>query len=83
MITNPNEKFATAMSTLKPNTEYSYFGVIETESDFNKINWVTGVDSNGWSITTTILLHFPAEMPSVYIEMIFLKIASQFNAFCF
>ena len=36
-ITNPTEKFATAMNMLRPKTEYSYFGVIETENDFNKI----------------------------------------------
>ena len=69
MITNPNEKFATAMSTLKPNTEYSYFGVIETESDFNKINWVTGVDSNGWSITTTICPHSEITWTAIKEEM--------------
>ena len=69
MITNPNEKFATAMSKLKPNTEYSYFGVIETESDFDKINWVTGVDSNGWSITTNICPHTEITWTKVKEEM--------------
>ena len=69
MITNPNEKFATAISTLKPNTEYSYFGVIETESDFDKINWVTGVDSNGWSITTNTCPHSEITWTAVKAEM--------------
>ena len=40
-ITNPTEKFATAITTLRPKTEYFYFGIIETENDFNKINWVS------------------------------------------
>jgi hypothetical protein len=53
------EKFLTAIQTLRPNTEFiiSGSGEIITEEDFNNIKWVTGVDDNGNTITTTINPH--------------------------
>tara|TARA_R110002012_G_scaffold254683_1_gene433772 strand:- start:903 stop:1124 length:222 start_codon:yes stop_codon:yes gene_type:complete len=52
------KKVRTAIRTLKSNAEY-YFTLeaIETEDDFNKINWTTGVASNGTAITTTTCPH--------------------------
>tara|TARA_R100001463_G_scaffold114879_1_gene170080 strand:+ start:204 stop:416 length:213 start_codon:yes stop_codon:yes gene_type:complete len=45
-------KFFKAINILKPNVELSFFGEITSESDFNKIDWKTGEDSNGIAITT-------------------------------
>ena len=45
-------KFFKAVSILKSNVGLSFFGEITSESDFNKIDWVTGEDSNGIAITT-------------------------------
>ena len=45
-------KFFKAVNTLKSNVGLSFFGEITSESDFNKIDWVTGEDSNGIAITT-------------------------------
>jgi len=69
MTTNPNEKFSTAISTLRPNTEYFYNGTIETENDFNNVNWVTGEDSNGWAISTTTCPHSELTWTAVKTEM--------------
>mgnify|MGYP003143614995 CR=1 FL=1 len=51
-------KVVKALKTLKPNVEF-YFTLesIETENDFNKINWTTGVDENNRAITTTTCPH--------------------------
>ena len=68
-ITNPTEKFATAITTLRPKTEYFYFGIIETENDFNKINWVTGVDDAGASIATNTCPHSEITWAKVKEEM--------------
>ena len=38
------DKFYTAVKTLKPNTEMTWSGEIETENDFNKVQWKTGED---------------------------------------
>ena len=52
------EKVKASIRTLKADAEF-YFTLeaIETEDDYNKINWVTGVDENGRAITTNTCPH--------------------------
>jgi len=53
-----NEKFQTAINTLKSGVEYSYTGdVPTTEELFNNIKWKTGEDSVGLAIETTTCPH--------------------------
>tara|TARA_R100001463_G_scaffold134196_1_gene196126 strand:- start:45 stop:260 length:216 start_codon:yes stop_codon:yes gene_type:complete len=53
-----NEKFQTAINTLKSGVEYSYTGdVPTTEELFNNIKWTTGKDSVGLAIETTTCPH--------------------------
>jgi hypothetical protein len=53
-----NEKFQTAINTLKSGVEYSYTGdVPTTEELFNQIKWTTGEDSVGLAIETTTNPH--------------------------
>tara|TARA_R100000329_G_scaffold20418_2_gene20043 strand:+ start:621 stop:845 length:225 start_codon:yes stop_codon:yes gene_type:complete len=56
-----NEKFQTAINTLKSGVEYSYSTENGTppitEELFNKIRWTTGKDSNGLAIETTTCPH--------------------------
>ena len=52
-----NTKACKAIQTLKEGVQFSFTGDIVTEADFNKINWKTGVDSEGISIMTTTNPH--------------------------
>jgi len=52
-----NTKACIAIQTLKEGVQFSFRGDILTEEDFNKINWKTGVDSEGVSIMTTTNPH--------------------------
>ena len=53
-----NEKFQSAINTLKSGVQYSYTGdVPTTEELFNNIKWTTGEDSNGLAIETTTCPH--------------------------
>ena len=52
-----NIKACKAIQTLKEGVQFSFTGDIVTEADFNKINWKTGVDSEGASIMTTTNPH--------------------------
>ena len=52
-----NTKACIAIQTLKGDAQFSFTGDILTEADFNKINWKTGVDSEGASIMTTTNPH--------------------------
>jgi len=52
-----NTKACIAIQTLKEGVQFSFTGDILTEADFNKINWKTGVDSEGISIMTTTNPH--------------------------
>ena len=49
-------KFTKAMNNLKPSAQWSLMDNTQdtslTEELFNKVDWVTGVDSNGTAITT-------------------------------
>ena len=52
-----NTKACIEIQTLKGDAQFSFTGDILTEADFNKINWKTGVDSEGASIMTTTNPH--------------------------
>tara|TARA_R110002020_G_scaffold111806_1_gene257767 strand:- start:17 stop:229 length:213 start_codon:yes stop_codon:yes gene_type:complete len=52
-----NTKACIAIQTVKEGVQFSFVGEILTEADFNKINWKTGVDSEGVSIMTTTNPH--------------------------
>ena len=64
------KKVRTAIRTLKSNVEF-YFTLeaIETEDDFNKINWTTGVALNGTAITTTTCPHSEITWTKLKAEM--------------
>ena len=62
-------KFFKAVSILKSNVGLSFFGEITSESDFNKIDWVTGEDSNGIAITTKTNPHSELKWTAVKAEM--------------
>ena len=62
-------KFFKAVSILKSNVGLSFFGEITSESDFNKIDWVTGEDSNGIAITTKTNPHSELTWTAVKAEM--------------
>ena len=64
-----NEKMMKAIQILKPNVECTIFGDEENEENFNKIEWTTGVDSNGLAITTTINPHSEITWTKVKEEM--------------
>ena len=52
------EKFWKAISILKNGAELSVIGEVDTEEDFNKIEWKTGENaSNGTAIITTTCPH--------------------------
>ena len=48
-----NTKACVAIHKLKADAQFAFIGDIVTETDFNKIEWKTGVDSEGVSIMTT------------------------------
>tara|TARA_Y100001937_G_scaffold118643_1_gene173277 strand:- start:48 stop:260 length:213 start_codon:yes stop_codon:yes gene_type:complete len=50
-------KACIAIQTLKADAQFAFRGDILTEEDFNKIQWKTGVDSEGASIMTTTNPH--------------------------
>ena len=50
-----NDKFYSALTTVKgEKLAITWEGKINTEEDFNKIEWITGEDENQIAITTTI-----------------------------
>ncbi len=62
-------KFLTALRNIRPETYMSFVGEIETEEDFKKVNWSTGIDENGFSITTTTNPHSEITWTAVKAEM--------------
>jgi len=50
-------KVCIAIHKVKDGVEFAFRGDILTEEDFNKIEWKTGVDSEGASIMTTTNPH--------------------------
>ena len=63
------EKFFKAVSILKSNVGLSFFGEITSQSDFNKIDWVIGENSNGTAITTKTNPHSEITWEKVKEEM--------------
>ena len=52
-----NTKVCIAIKKLKADAEFIFTGDIVTEADFNKIDWVTGANSEGIAITTNTCPH--------------------------
>ena len=63
------DKFLKAVRTLKSNAEFSLISPVENESDFNKVLWNTGVDSNGSAIQSTTCPHSEITWTKVKEEM--------------
>ena len=64
------EKFWKAISILKNGTEATSYGEVDTEEDFNKIEWKTGENaSNGTAIVTTTCPHSEITWAAVKAEM--------------
>jgi hypothetical protein len=64
-----NTKTCIAIQKVKEGVQFSFTGDILTEADFNKINWKTGVDSEGISIMTTTNPHSEITWTKVKEEM--------------
>ena len=64
-----HDKFYKALFILKPNVEATVSENINTEKDFNKVQWVTGVNENGTAITTTTNPHSEITWTAVKAEM--------------
>ena len=65
-----NEKFQTAINTLKSGVQYSYTGDVPvTEELFNNIKWTTGEDSIGLAIETTTCPHSEISYAAVKAEI--------------
>ena len=64
-------KFTTAINNLKTNVEWTYNGnnELNSEEEFNKILWNTGVDSNGSAIQSTTNPHSEITWAAVKAEM--------------
>ena len=66
---NNIDKFYKALFILKPNVEATVFGEINTEEDFNKVEWKTGEDDKGNAIITIICPHAELSWSAVNTEM--------------
>lgn len=64
-----NTKACIAIHKVKEGVQFSFTGDILTETDFDKINWKTGVDSEGASIMTTTNPHSEITWTKVKEEM--------------
>ncbi len=64
-------KFTTAINNLKTNVEWTYNGnnELNSEEEFNKILWTTGIDSNGSAIQSTTNPHSELSWTAVKTEM--------------
>ena len=62
-------KCGDAINKIKSSAQFIIKGNIDSESDFNKIEWVTGVDENGDAITTTTNPHTELSYTGVKTEM--------------
>jgi len=63
------DKFFKAVKILRPNTQMIWETPIETEENFNKVKWVTGVNSDNEAITTTTNPHSEITWTKVKAEM--------------
>ena len=68
MMNNIN-KFYKALFILKPNVEATVDRDINTEEDFNKVEWKTGEDEKGNAIITTTCPHAELSWSTVNTEM--------------
>ena len=66
---NNIDKFYKALFILKPNVEATVSGDINTEEDFNKVEWKTGEDEKGNAIITTTCPHAELSWSTVNTEM--------------
>ena len=64
-----SEKFFKAIKILKEGTEFTLVSPVENESNFNKVLWNTGVDSNGSAIQSTTCPHSEITWTAVKAEM--------------
>tara|TARA_R100001079_G_scaffold109893_1_gene83851 strand:- start:6 stop:224 length:219 start_codon:yes stop_codon:yes gene_type:complete len=62
-------KCGDAMNKIKPSAQFIIRGNVDSESDFNKIEWVTGADENEDAITTTTNPHSELTWTAVKAEM--------------
>ena len=62
-------KCGDAMNKIKSSAQFIIKGDIDSESDFNKIEWVTGADENGDAVTTPTNPHSELNWPAVKAEM--------------
>lgn len=62
-------KCGDAMNKIKSSAQFIIKGDIDSESDFNKIEWVTGADENGDAVTTTTNPHSELNWTAVKAEM--------------
>ena len=62
-------KFNKAIQTLRPNTEMIWNDDIVSETDFNKVKWVTGKNDNDEAITTDTCPHSELTWSAVKAEM--------------
>ena len=63
------DKFFKAVKILRPNTQMIWETPIETEENFNKVKWVTGVNSDNEAITTTTNPHSELSWAAIKAEM--------------
>ena len=64
-----SDKFIKAIRILKEGTEFTLVSPVENESNFNKVLWNTGVDSNGSAIQSTTCPHSEITWTAVKAEM--------------
>ena len=69
MTYSSSMKCGDAMNKIKPSAQFIIKGDIDSESDFNKIEWVTGADENGDAVTTTTNPHAELNWTAVKAEM--------------
>ena len=62
-------KFTKAVSILRENTEMFFYGNIETQEEFNNVQWVTGTDDTGTAITTNTCPHSELTWTAIKTEM--------------
>ena len=63
------EKFIKAIKILKSDCQLSFLGTSIDETNFKKIEWVTGVNKNGTAITPTNCPHSEITWTKVKSEM--------------
>ena len=63
------DKFFQAVKILKADATCSVNNDIQSESDFDKVEWITGEDSDGRAITTTTCPHSEITWAKVKTEM--------------